>query len=91
MKRVYVPERLRRKVEAESRYRCAYCLTQQDIIGQIFHIEHIIPRVAGGATVIENLCLSCALCNDFKGMQTHAADPIQTEVILCLHPSCSPS
>jgi hypothetical protein len=38
-------------------------------------IEHIIPSVAGGSDDESNLCLSCGLCNNYKGAQVYAVDP----------------
>lgn len=29
-------------------------------------VEHILPKVKGGMTIIENLCLSCGYCNNSK-------------------------
>jgi hypothetical protein len=40
-----------------------------------FHIDHIIPTSAGGATAFENLCLSCPFCNQFKKKRWQARDP----------------
>jgi 5-methylcytosine-specific restriction endonuclease McrA len=39
-------------------------------------IEHIIPKAAAGTDNEENLWLACRLCNNFKGIQTHAKDPL---------------
>jgi 5-methylcytosine-specific restriction endonuclease McrA len=40
-----------------------------------FHLDHIIPLAAGGATEFENLCLSCPFCNEFKAGRWRARDP----------------
>ncbi len=39
-------------------------------------IDHIIPEAAGGTSDEENLWLACRTCNEFKGTQTHARDPV---------------
>jgi hypothetical protein len=39
------------------------------------HVEHLVPRVAGGPTVLYNLWLACVSGNLHKGPQTHAVDP----------------
>lgn len=44
MSRTYIPEAVRERVAKAARYRCGYCLTQQDIVGYLLHIEHIIPE-----------------------------------------------
>lgn len=43
--------------------------------------EHLIPMAAGGRTVEENLWLSCRRCNEFKGLQTKAADTETSEMV----------
>lgn len=30
-------------------------------------VEHIVPLAAGGTSTLDNLCLSCYRCNEFKG------------------------
>jgi hypothetical protein len=39
-----------------------------------FHIDHILPRVAGGETVEDNLALACVSCSLRKGARTHSID-----------------
>lgn len=39
-----------------------------------FHNEHIIAEKHGGKTVTDNLCLSCATCNIFKGSDLSSLD-----------------
>jgi hypothetical protein len=50
------------------------------------HVEHIIPLTKGGRSTEENLCLSCAWCNSFKGAKTAAVDPITQEQVSLFHP-----
>ncbi len=39
---------------------CEYCqLPQGPFPFSLFHIEHIVPRKHGGATLDDNLCLAC--------------------------------
>ena len=45
---------------------CALCGTDE---GEM-HIDHIIPRVAGGDHSLENLRVLCAACNQFKGARS---------------------
>src|SRR3954471_14788444 len=42
---------------------CEYCRLLQDASGVTFHIEHVLPRVLRGETVLGNLALSCPGCN----------------------------
>jgi hypothetical protein len=38
-------------------------------------VDHILPLVAGGSSRLENLCLACYRCNEFKGARTAGPDP----------------
>ena len=42
--------------------KCAYCERK----GLSFEVEHIIPKSKGGSCLLENLCISCVLCNRKK-------------------------
>jgi hypothetical protein len=39
-------------------------------------IDHIIPLASGGSSDIENLCLACYRCNEFKWARLEAIDPL---------------
>jgi hypothetical protein len=83
MSRAYISETVRRRVAEEARYRCGYCQTLQIVVGYPLHVEHIIPEAANGPSTPENLWLACCVCNNYKGIQTHARDPItQTDAPL---------
>lgn len=51
-----------------------------------FHIEHILPKQHGGASVPENLALSCPSCNLRKGPNLTGIDPDSGEVCRLFHP-----
>lgn len=76
MSRSKIPTTLRRRVQAAARLRCGYCQTQQVVVGYPLHVDHIIPEAIGGQTVEENLWLACSVCNNAKGIQTAARDPL---------------
>jgi hypothetical protein len=86
MGRPYIPESLRRVVAEQAMYRCGYCQTAQAISGMKLHVEHILPVSLDGQTVESNLWLACAMCNDYKGAQTHAIDPISGERVPLFNP-----
>lgn len=77
---------LRRRVEAEARYRCGYCLTTQAVVGSPMEIDHLVPEVLGGATEQENLWLACPLCNRYKGQETSALDPVSRQQVRLFNP-----
>lgn len=44
--------------------KCAYCGVE---CGEKYHIDHIVPLCKGGTNEIDNLSLSCPMCNWKKG------------------------
>jgi hypothetical protein len=75
-----IPPELRRLLEQRDKSRCAYCLTAEENCGLQMHVDHIIPESAGGATVLDNLCLVCFSCNVHKGARQTSIDPLTHEV-----------
>jgi len=49
-------------------------------------VDHIIPLVAGGVSTIENLCLACYRCNEFKGARLASTDPLGGEMVPLFNP-----
>ena len=68
----------RRSVLARDAFTCQYCGRQADPLT----IDHVIPRVNGGAHTWENLVCSCIRCNNAKGNRT----PAQAGMKLLRHP-----
>ncbi len=78
-----IPEGVRRRVIRRAQGRCEYCGLSQEGEEATFHIDHIIPRAAGGRTVPENLALACVSCSLRKAARQTAIDPQSgTEVSL---------
>jgi hypothetical protein len=71
---VYIPKPLREEVFARAHDCCEYCLTWLEIVLEM-EVDHIIPVVAGGETVLDNLCLACISCNSHKRDAQSAIDP----------------
>jgi hypothetical protein len=82
----YIPKALRDLVAAQARYRCGYCLSQEQIVGTAMEVEHIIPEVLHGPTEESNLWLACGACNKHKGDRMTARDPATTEVVPLFDP-----
>lgn len=82
----YVPAHLRRQAQAQFKDCCAYCHTAEHLTVAIFEVEHIVPLVAGGETVLANLCFSCPTCNRYKGMRLTALDPQTKATVPLFHP-----
>lgn len=71
----HVPAALAREVVARADNRCEYCGLSQ--LGQeaTFHVDHVRPIAAGGATVLDNLALACVSCSLRKGAKQTGVDP----------------
>ena len=82
----HIPAAIRRVVAARARERCEYCRTLEQFATQSFSLDHILPRVAGGATILENLAWACLGCNAYKHTQTHADDSETNERMALFNP-----
>ena len=81
-----IPAVLRRQVVLRSGNRCEYCGLSQ--LGQeaTFHVDHVIPVAAGGATDLENLALACVSCSLSKAARLTAPDPTTGQEIRLFNP-----
>lgn len=77
---------LRRVVYERAKGCCEYCRSQANFTTESFAVEHINPRRAGGATVLDNLALSCFGCNSHKHIKTSGIDPLTDERVPLFHP-----
>ena len=66
--------------------RCEYCRLSQ--LGQeaAFHIDHVVPRAAGGPTVAGNLALAGVSCSLRKWAKQTASDPDSEEEVPLFNP-----
>ena len=81
-----IPATIREQVRETAEGRCAYCRTPEELAVTTFEIDHIVPASAGGATVQENLCLSCPTCNRHKSARQSALDPQTGRTVPLFHP-----
>jgi HNH endonuclease len=66
---------------------CEYChLHQDDSPWAALHVEHIIPKVHGGADDLDNLALACIDCNLHKGTNLTGIDPKTNRLTELCHP-----
>ena len=63
-----------RQVRARAAGLCEYCRLPQDSQEATFHVDHVVPRSAGGATVAKNLALACVTCSLRKGARRYVRD-----------------
>jgi hypothetical protein len=81
-----IPPRLRRRVVRRAGDCCEYCRLSQSRQEATFHIDHVIPRAAGGPTVDDNLALACVSCSLQKGARQTAVDPKTGAYVPLYHP-----
>jgi HNH endonuclease len=81
-----IPASLRRLAIQLANDRCEYCKIAQ--AGQVatFHIDHILPVVAGGETTAENLALACVSCSLKKGARQEIKDVETDTKVLFFNP-----
>ncbi|MFB2983570.1 HNH endonuclease [Microseira sp. BLCC-F43] len=81
-----ISDEVRARVRVQAQNRCGYCRSWQQYILGILEIEHIIPKARGGTDDEENLWLACSLCNNYKGTQTDALDPVTNTRVKLFNP-----
>jgi 5-methylcytosine-specific restriction endonuclease McrA len=86
MSHPYVPVEIRQAVVELDKRRCAYCLSPEILSGIPLTFDHIIPTASGGQTSLDNLCLACRPCNEFKGVQVAGNDPESDEPVPLFNP-----
>lgn len=77
---------LRRQVIERAGNCCEYCLIHQDVVGATHQVDHVIAEKHGGATVFDNLALSCMVCNRRKASDIASVDPDTGEVVPLFNP-----
>lgn len=81
-----IPKTLRDLVAKRDQGQCRYCHLRQVGQAAIFHIDHIVPRSRGGATVVDNLAQQCPACSLRKANKTLGVDPTTQESVTLFHP-----
>lgn len=76
----------RQQVAARAGNRCEYCQIPASFSVKAFEVEHIMPRVKSGPTILSNLAFSCPGCNSFKHMKTVGRDPVSREIVPLYNP-----
>lgn len=86
MSRTHIPASLRRLAYERAGGRCEYCGMPERFSFALHQIDHIIAEKHGGATVADNLALSCILCNKYKGSDLTSLDPLTGRITSLFHP-----
>jgi 5-methylcytosine-specific restriction endonuclease McrA len=58
-----LPAKVARFIAARDSHRCIYCGATAEESGSHLHLDHVVPRSAGGSDTADNLVLACRACN----------------------------
>jgi hypothetical protein len=83
---VAIPASLHRLVIQKADNRCEYCGLSQLGQAATFHIDHVVPVVAGGSTTAGNLALACVSCSLSKGARQDIEDPETSKTVTIFNP-----
>jgi len=81
-----IPASLRRLAIQRADDRCEYCGLSQAGQAATFHIDHVVPVVAGGLTTADNLALACVSCSLRKAARQTLKDPETGETVPIFNP-----
>lgn len=77
---------LRAEIILRAGHRCEYCQLSQFGQEATFHIDHVVPRAAGGPTTADNLALACVSCSLRKWAKQTAIDPESDDEVPLFNP-----
>jgi HNH endonuclease len=81
---------LRRQVEERAHRCCEYCLVPQELAASRHQVDHVIAEKHGGQTTLDNLALSCTVCNRRKGSDIGSLDLDSGTLISLFNPRTQP-
>jgi hypothetical protein len=81
-----MPQSIEDQVRARAKERCEYCHMPGKVPDISFHVDHIISRQHGGATVLGNLAWCCSRCNLHKGPNLSGIDPTSKNIVPLFNP-----
>jgi hypothetical protein len=86
MTRSGVSRAQRLRIAARANHQCEYCRTPSEFSADSLSVEHVVPRVEGGADSDDNPALACQGCNSRKSTKMQALDPVTGETTPLFHP-----
>jgi hypothetical protein len=86
MSKSYISVALRRLVYERANQACEYCLIPEVAVFASHEVDHVIAEKHGGLTEIDNLALSCAVCNKYKGSDLASIELTTGEIIRLYNP-----
>jgi hypothetical protein len=65
---------------------CEYCHSRSSHSPGPFVVDHIIPKVRGGKTTLNNLAYACSGCNGRKHAKVKGTDPMTGKLVRLFNP-----
>ncbi len=73
-------------VAQRAKHQCEYCHAPEVAFNIAFEVEHIIPLARKGSDDLQNLALSCRICNLRKSNRIDGFDPVSQQNVKLFHP-----
>lgn len=67
-------------------HQCEYCHAPEIVFNLAFEVEHIIPVSKKGSNDLQNLALSCRICNLRKSDLIEGVDPVNQQQVRLFNP-----
>ena len=77
---------LRRLVVERAGGYSEYCLLHEDFAASSHQVEYVIAEKHGGQTALDNLALSCTVCNRRKGSDISSIEPETANLVSLFNP-----
>lgn len=81
-----IPSALRNLVYERAQGCCECCLISETVSFAKHQIDYVIAEKHGGQTAKENLALSCAICNKYKGSDIASIDNETDSIVPLFNP-----
>src|SRR5437870_2142489 len=82
----HIPRALAAMVRERAAGVCEFCRLPQRFQEALFHLDHVVPRSAGGPTHANNLAVACVTCSLRKAARLAARDPNSAELAPLFNP-----
>jgi HNH endonuclease len=73
-------------VAVRAHHTCEYCCAPEILSNMAFEVDHIIPISRNGADELDNLALSCRICNLRKSDHIEGIDPVTGQTVRLFNP-----
>jgi len=82
-----VPGKIVAILRTRAAFSCEYCKVPEQLSGFEFEVDHIISRIHGGNSEIDNLAWACQTCNSYKGTNLSSINRSTGKITRLFHPT----